>query len=186
MQARLVSTRAEALHAVETLSSLRHPNLEQLLGAVADPRYPMCVLTERVPGPLLSDALAVKGTELYRFVGQNAKRFSLDVCRALVYLHAKVDVPHGDVCVENVVLDLRRCRAVLLLGGEGPRAREGWEKDVYGLAGVLRCVFQAGRIEDDGRVARVLRECLNEEVGRRPTAEEVCSAVTECFAERAR
>lgn len=77
------------------------------------------------------------------------------------------------------MLDESRCKAVLLMGEGGGNPR----RDMRPLGKLLVRIFEGGRVELDSRVERVLRRCLSSKEEVRPSVEEVCWAVTQCFEE---
>lgn len=201
---RFVPSRIDAVAAVQNMSHLRHPNVEQLLGAVAEGPAGACVLTEHVPGASVQEM--IRGSKRKRFVKKHAVTAALDVARALVYLHARTGRAHGAVCAAAVLFDDVRGRAVLLLAEEvsregvcaAPEVRRNgkeevpFESDVYSLAALVLQMFEVleeGQPEGKRkrrvdllprRLQGVVWACLQKDWRKRPSIEELCQALTDC------
>lgn len=186
------------------MSHLRHPNVEQLLGAVAQGPVDACVLTEHVPGASVQEMIS--GPKKKKFVQRHAVTVALDVARALVYLHARTGRAHAGVSPDAVLFDAVRGRAVLLLAEEVSRdgvcaapevrkAGEGdvpFESDVYSLGMLVLQMFEVlGEKQGGGnrkrrvdllprRLQGIVWSCLQKDSRKRPSMEELCQAFTDC------
>lgn len=142
---RMFANDTTTLNTAIYMSRLRHPNLELLLGA----SLPSCeskshcglLVTEYINGPPLETLLTLSAPTL-----SLCKAFSVavDICRALVYLHATVHAPHGAVSSNTVLVDSNRGRAVLLLATEKECdciQTDDIQMDVYCMAQLIVKLF---------------------------------------------
>lgn len=188
---RQVSSKAQALAHATLMSNLRHPNLEQFLGAVVDPAMP-CIVTEYVPGPSLSHLLRAAEHKRTKFVPRHAFNVALDISRALLYFHATCRHPHGAVGPRTILYDDARCKAVLLMSGQLgvdppcaapetrlPNAHIAFAADVYSLAAVMVLMFGKSESLPTG-LAQVVVRCLSKDWRKRPRMEELCQSIMDC------
>lgn len=188
----LMPTREAALQTIGVMSSLRHPNLELLLGAVVDAPEP-CVVTELVNG--FTVGANIKRAAVLR----TAVTIGMHVARALVYYHTATGRAHAAVSAHCIAYDEARSRAVLLLMRAERAAvvapelragarREAFAGDVYCLATVILqmlCgsleVYGADRVREvPKRLLGGLKECRRGDPARRPSMGRLCEILNEC------
>merc|ERR1712157_40950 len=109
------ATKAELLHEVQILATLRHPDLVAFMGACLD-EAPLMLITEFVSGGDLERYYMAKRSELRTIfrprLGQ-LLQWSLCVARALCYLHQfRPPIIHRDLKPLNLLLtdDLKRLK----------------------------------------------------------------------------
>jgi hypothetical protein len=159
---RLTPLPTPVLHArASVLSSLRHPNLEFLLGTAslsnASPAVaPLTCRSKTTEYAVTDAAAAVPFASLPSPISLCAAlRCALDVARACVYFHCKTNIPHGNVRAEAVFVDLCRRRAVLSMLAI-PRSTDEMEpasfaNDVRALLRMLAGSLGAGDLSAGGR-----------------------------------
>lgn len=153
--ARPVSSQQRAIQMLKDMCHLRHPNLQQLFGAVVHPSAPNNYLVaEYIPGPTLHDFPRISSVSPSR-----ALTIIKHAAAALLYLH-KAATPHGAICGHSIILDSVRQRAILLLAPlhkcsnsqcvpAVPELYEGhrlsFDCDVYCFAVVIHNLFRSVR-----------------------------------------
>lgn len=121
------------------------------------------------------------------YLRTHAMDIALDVARGLLYLHKTADTPHGGLDLECVVLDEKRARAVVLVGGQRKRlgrrsATELFTQDVYDVARLLVELCGAER-KVPVKVQGLVAKCLRRDHDRRPSMESLCRGILQCCEE---
>lgn len=91
------------LEEVQVMSALRHPNLVMYMGAVVDPKNPLCIVSELFGGGSVHDYLHTSRS----FVPQirDAMHICTSVARGMNYLHSRTPVfLHRDLKPRNLLL----------------------------------------------------------------------------------
>jgi len=92
------------LKEAETLKGLRmHPNVCSLLGVCTDPRYPVCIVMEYLPGGSLHDYLA-KGK--LRVDAKVAVQLYRDIASGMAHIHQE-GLLHCDLACRNLLVQPR-------------------------------------------------------------------------------
>lgn len=163
-------SRDAALQAALYMSGLRHPNVQQLLGAVIDARAPLHLLVcQCVSGSPLPDLAASqrragkKGPATLSL--QDVARVAVDVARALLYLHATTGAGHPSLCSHAVSFDPQLSKAVLLLAAPCAhcatvRRAPSRTRDVATLAAIVVSLLDMCSSAENERVPDALTKML--------------------------
>jgi serine/threonine protein kinase/ankyrin repeat protein len=118
---------------VELLSQLRHPNVLLYMGATADPRKPLCIVSELFPGGSVHDLLFKRRKRLSK---HQKLRIAIAVARGMLYLHScKPQILHRDLKSSNVLVDESLNRIAICDFGLSALRRAGaGESSNYGSA----------------------------------------------------
>eukprot|EP00177_Eucheuma_denticulatum_P000567 GFKZ01001022.1.p1 GENE.GFKZ01001022.1~~GFKZ01001022.1.p1 ORF type:complete len:262 (+),score=20.76 GFKZ01001022.1:1248-2033(+) len=186
------------LHALDLLhlmSPLRHPNLQQLLGALIQPPSP-AILTQHIPGPFLNRLLDdISPKKRARFLKVNLLNIALDIARALVYFHQQTGTAHANINTTNVVWDHVRSRAVLVLvtpthsfnlhqqQTASLKGHLAFSQDVHMFARFVSIMADDTAVATahilPANVRRVLAACMTESWQQRPTMAQVCALLSD-------
>jgi serine/threonine protein kinase len=91
------------LNEVKFMSRLRHPNVMMYMGAVVNPRFPLCIVSELFRGGSLHDYLHTD--RAFRPPRRVALRIALEIARGMNYLHSRAPpFLHRDLKPRNVLL----------------------------------------------------------------------------------
>ncbi|XP_021842795.1 serine/threonine-protein kinase STY13 [Spinacia oleracea] len=115
---------------VSMWSMLDHPNIIKFVGASRD----LCMVSEYLHGGTLKSYLSNAITYLSL---KTVIQLALDLARGLSYLHSK-DIVHGDVKIENMILDERHQLKIADFGV--PRLVSLVQGKMIGQAGRLGCM----------------------------------------------
>lgn len=184
---RVAKSRSSALRTARYMNELRHPNLEQFLGVVADPSAPQSlVVTERAPGRSVAEIAGDMRTRKMDFT-QAALIIAVQTAQALVYLHAVSGRAHPALCPHALVYESHRAKTVVLLTHRCERCPKDRERpsrasDVAKLAAIIidlttiRNSLNSSLTHSVGNaLAATLAQCSAPDPGKRPKMKDLCA-----------
>lgn len=94
---------------------IAHTNVVRMYGAVADPRYPLCIVTEYLPQGSLDNLL---GNQKFFMDTDIASGMILDVASGMSHLHHQ-EVIHCDLAARNLLCVQRANRVIVKVADFG-------------------------------------------------------------------
>lgn len=153
---RYVNSREEALGIASYMSKLRHPNLEQFIGVIVDESISnKMIVCENHGGRSLAHYLSSSRRGRPIFSMASTLNISVQICRALVYLHSVTGQGHPSFCPHTISIDKTRSKVIVLMTKECSKCIQSSKgpsrsSDVSKVASVINKILEMNDISAYG------------------------------------